>query len=55
MIPQHPMFDPALVKRFEYDINVIKYIDGQPNEILDTLVIHPIEVGNGFEFKSKGD
>ena len=52
MIPQHPMFDPTLVKRFGYDINVIKYIDGQLNEILDTLVIHPIEVGNGFEFKS---
>lgn len=55
MIPQHPIFDPALVKRFEYDVNVIKYIDGQPNEILDKLVIHPIEVGNRFEFKSKVD
>ena len=52
---QHPIFDEKLVKRFEYDIDIIKYIDGQPNGILDKLVIHPIEVGNAFEFKSKKD
>lgn len=50
---ERPIFDEKLVKRFEYDINVIRYIDGQPNKILDKLVIHPIEVGNRFEFKSK--
>ena len=52
---QSPIFDEKLVKRFEYDIDVIKYIDGQPNKILDNLVIHPIEVGNTVEFKSKKD
>lgn len=52
---QSPIFDEKLVKRFEYDIDVIKYIDGQPNKILDNLVIHPIEVGNRLEFKSKKD
>lgn len=49
------MFDERLVKRFEYDIDVIKYIDGQPNKTLDKLVIHTIEVGNKFEFKSTND
>jgi len=49
------MFDEKLVKRFEYDIDVIKYIDDQPNRTLDKLVIHPIEVGNRFEFKSTND
>jgi hypothetical protein len=53
MMHQRPIFDEKLVKRFEYDIDVIKYIDGQPNKILDKLVIHPIEVGNKFELKSK--
>lgn len=53
MIHLPPMFDEKLVKRFEYDIDMIKYIDGQPNKMLDKLVIHPIEVGNRFEFKSK--
>jgi hypothetical protein len=52
MMHQRPIFDEKLVKRFEYDIDVIKYIDGQPNKILDKLVIHPIEVGNKFELKS---
>jgi hypothetical protein len=50
---QHPIFDERRVKRFEYDIHVIKYIDGQPNELLNKLVIHPIEVGNKLEFTSK--
>lgn len=49
------MFDEKLVKRFEYDIDIIKYIDGQPNRTLDKLVIHPIEVGNRLEFKSKNN
>ncbi len=52
---QRPMFDEKLVKRFEYDIDIIKYIDGQPNKTLDKLVIHPIEVGNRLEFKSTND
>lgn len=52
---QRPMFDEKLVKRFECDISVVKYIDGQPNKILDKLVIHPIEVGNRLEFKSGKD
>ena len=52
---QRPIFDEKLVKRFEYDIDVIKHIDGQTNKILDKLVIHPIEVGNRLEFKSKKD
>ncbi len=55
MMHERPIFDEKLVKRFEYDINIIRYIDGQPNKILDKLVIHPIEVGNRFEFKSKDD
>jgi len=50
---QRPIFDGKLVKRFEYDINITKYIDGQPNKTLDKLVINPIEVGNKLEFKSK--
>jgi hypothetical protein len=48
-----PIFDEKLVKRFEYDIFMTKYIDGQPSKIFDKLVIHPIEIGNTFEFKSK--
>ncbi len=52
---QRPMFDEKLVNRFEYDIDIIKYIDGQPNKTLDKLVIHPIEVGNRLEFKSTND
>ncbi len=55
MMDQRPIFDEKLVKRFEYDISVVKYSDGQPNKILDKLVIHPIEVGNRLEFKSKKD
>ena len=55
MMDRHPIFDEKLVKRFEYDIDVVKYIDGQPNRTLDKLVMHPIEVGNKFEFKSKND
>jgi len=47
------MFDDKLVKRFAYDADVIKYVSGQPNEMIDELVIHPIEVGNKLEFKSK--
>jgi len=49
------MFDERFVERPEYDIYAIKYIDGKPNETLDKLVIHPIEVGNTVEFKSKKD
>jgi len=52
---QRPMFDEKLVKRFEYNIDVIKYIDGQPSKIFDKLVIHPIEVGNTLEFKNTKD
>ena len=55
MMDRHPIFDEKLVKRFEYDIDVVKYIDGYPNRTLDKLVIHPIEVGNRFEFKSTND
>lgn len=55
MIHQRPVFDEKLVKRFEYKIDIIRYIDGQPNKIFDTLVIHPIEAGNRFEFKSTED
>ncbi len=53
MMYEHPIFDEKLVKRFEYDIDITKYIDGQPNKTIDRLVIHPIEVGNKLEFKSK--
>ena len=53
MMHQRPIFDETLVKRFEYDIDVTKYIAGQSNKTLDKLVIHPIEVGNNLEFKSK--
>ncbi len=55
MMYQRPIFDEKLVKRFEYDIDIAKYIDGKPNEIIDKLAIHPIEVGNKLEFKSKKD
>jgi len=46
---KRPMFDERLVERLEYDI------DYQSNKMLDKLVIHPIEVGNAVEFKSKKD
>jgi hypothetical protein len=49
------MFDEKLVKRFEYNIDVVRYIDGQPSKMLGKLVIHPIEVGNNLEFKSTKD
>ncbi|MFQ5969441.1 MAG: zinc ribbon domain-containing protein [Nitrososphaerales archaeon] len=55
MMYQRPIFDEKLVKLFEYDIDIIKYLDGQPNKIIDKLVIHPIEVGNTLEFKRKKD
>jgi len=52
---RRPIFDERLVERLEYDIDVIKYIDGQPNKMVDKLTIHPIEIGNTVEFKSKKD
>lgn len=55
MIYERPMFDNNLVKRFEYDIEITRYIDGQPNKTLDKAIIHPIEVGNKLEFKSKNE
>ncbi|MGH9922547.1 MAG: hypothetical protein ACRD38_07330, partial [Nitrososphaerales archaeon] len=53
MMRERPIFDEKLVKRFEYYIDIPKYIDGQPNKTIDRLVIHPIEVGNKLEFKGK--
>ncbi|MFQ5940909.1 MAG: hypothetical protein ACE5KA_04335 [Nitrososphaerales archaeon] len=53
MVHQRPIFDEKLVSRFEYDINIIRFIDDKPNRMFNMLVIHPIEVGNRFEFKSK--
>ncbi len=53
MMYERPIFDEKLVKRFEYNIDITKYIDGKPNKTIDKLVIHPIEVGNNLEFKSK--
>lgn len=50
---QHPMFDERLVKRFEFGIDLIKYVDGQPNKTYDKLIIHPIEVGNKLEFRGE--
>ncbi len=53
VIHQRPIFDEKLVKRFEYEIDVVRYIDGRPNKTCDKLVIHPIEAGNRFEFTNK--
>jgi len=53
MMYERPIFDEKLVKRFEYSIDITKYVDGQPNKTTDMLVIHPIEVGNKLEFRSK--
>jgi hypothetical protein len=50
-----PIFDENLVRRFEYKIAVVRYVDGSPNKTFDRLVIHPIEAGNRLEFRSEND
>lgn len=47
------MFDERLVRRFEFPIELVRYIDGMPNHTLNKLVIHPIEVGNKLEFRGE--
>jgi hypothetical protein len=53
MMHEHPIFDEKIVKRFEYNIDITKYLDGQPSKTIDKLIIHPIEVGNKLEFTSQ--
>ena len=51
----HSMIAPELIRSFEYEIQVIKWIDGKPNEYYNRIIIHPIEKGNFIEFTNEED
>jgi len=48
-----PAFETKLVKQQEYDdIEVVKWIDGNPKKEFNKIILHPIETGHLIEFNN---
>ncbi len=46
---------PELIKSFEYRAQILRWIDGNPSDYYNRIIIHPIEKGSFIEIRNEGD
>lgn len=43
-----------VIRKWEFNIQVIKWLDGKSNKTFDKMFLYPIESGNYIELNGKG-
>jgi len=51
----NPIVEDRLIQKNKYKIEMVEWLDGKPNEEIDSMIIYPVELGFFVEFKNSKD